>query len=68
MWVENGRDISKIFEGIPSGCWVTLSHDEKCVLGYSPDFDSAVRMAREKGEDAPIITRVPPSDSGMLFL
>jgi hypothetical protein len=66
--IEKVRDMSKIFEGIPAGSWVMLSRDDERVLAYSPDFDTAVRMASEKGDDDPVITRVPPSDGGMLFL
>lgn len=65
---EKVRDMSKIFEGIPKGPWVMLSRAEERVLAFSPDFDAAVRMASEKGKEDPVIPRVPPSDSGALFL
>jgi hypothetical protein len=60
--------MSKIFEGIPRGSWIALSNDEERVLAHSQDFDTAVRVAKELGEEDPVITRVPPTDKGMLFL
>jgi hypothetical protein len=66
--VAKVRDMAKIFEGIPSGSWVMLSRDEERVLAHSPDFDAALRIAGEKGEDDPVITRVPLSQNARAFL
>lgn len=48
------------------GEWVTLSHDEKRVLGHGNDINDALRQARDKGEDRPILIKAP--DEHSIFL
>jgi hypothetical protein len=62
------RDMAKVFDGLPRGTWVMLSRDEEHVLSRSLDFEEAIRIASEKGEENPLITRVPLSDGSILFL
>ena len=50
-----------------AGKWVTLSKDEKSVLGVSDTIDSALEQAREKGEFHPLSIKVPNSSAGAFF-
>ena len=49
-----------------AGKWVTLSKDEKTVLGVSNDMNVAVKQAKEKGEDFPLLIKAP-DESAMAF-
>ena len=44
-----------------AGKWVTLSKDEKTVLGVSDNMDTAVKEAKQKGEDFPLLIKSPDS-------
>jgi hypothetical protein len=60
-------DLSKILAGIPKGAWVALASDERTVLAFSADLQEALERAREKGEENPIIVKVPDSDASLLL-
>jgi hypothetical protein len=61
------RDFGKLLEGIPPGAWVAISHKEDRVLAYAAEMRDVIRIAQEKGEDNPIITRVPQSPAAFAF-
>ena len=50
-----------------SGKWVTLSKDEKFVLGVADTIDSALEQAREKGEFHPLLIKAPDASAGAFF-
>lgn len=52
------KDLSKILEPY-SDEWVALSEDEERVVGSGKTIKEVLREAKEKGENAPIITKVP---------
>ncbi len=41
------------------GKWVTLSQDEKIVLGAGDTIDEALKQAEAKGELLPVLLKVP---------
>jgi len=50
-----------------AGKWVTLSKDEKAVLGVSDNMDTAVKKAKEKGEDFPLLIKAPDLSTTAFF-
>jgi len=50
-----------------AGKWVTLSKDERVVLGVADTIDSALEQAREKGEFHPLLIKAPDSSAGAFF-
>ncbi len=50
-----------------AGKWVTLSKDEKTVLGVSNDMDVAIKQAKEKGEDFPLLIKAPDESTTAFF-
>jgi hypothetical protein len=53
------KDYSHLLENIPLGDWVVLSNDQERLLAHGPDLDEPFRKAKEMGEAAPFVTRVP---------
>ena len=50
------------------GKWVTLTRDEKVVLGSGDTIDEALKAAEEKGELLPFLIKVPDeSTSAFLY-
>lgn len=60
-------DFSALLKGIPEGAWVAISEQLQTVLAYSADLQKVIDIARDKGDHAPLILRVPERSS-MLFL
>jgi hypothetical protein len=50
-WVE----ISKKYKGL----WVALASNEETVLGFGKEINQAVTKANKKGENSPILFKVP---------
>jgi len=68
MMLAVKADLSKLLAGIPKGAWVALSQDEEHVIAYAAELQEVIIKAREAGEQDPIITRVPETDSASLIL
>ena len=50
------------------GKWVTMTKDEKKVLGSGRTIDEALKAAEEKGELMPFLIKVPDeSTSALIF-
>lgn len=62
------RDISKLLSGVPKGAWVALSKEEDRVIAYAAELQEVLAKAKDAGENDPVITRVPESDSPSLLL
>lgn len=52
-------DMAELLQKAPRECWVALDHDERQVLGRGENMEEAVREAKEKGEDDPVLVWVP---------
>lgn len=50
-----------------AGKWVTLSKDEKTVLGVSENMNKAIKEAKQKGEDFPLLIKSPDSSTTAFF-
>jgi len=61
------KDVSKLLADIPKGAWVALSKDEDRVIAYAAELQDVLRMAKEAGENDPIITRVPEAETVTLL-
>jgi hypothetical protein len=53
-------DWTKIYKKY-KGLWVALAEDEQTVLGSGKTAKQALLSAREKGNNSPILTRMPES-------
>ena len=49
------------------GKWVTLTKDEKRVLGSGDTIDEALKKAKEKGDFFPLLIKVPDASTAALF-
>lgn len=63
---ETPIDLSKLLEPY-RGKWVTLTKDEKKVLGSGDTIDEALKAAEEKGELLPFLIKVPEETSGAIL-
>ncbi len=61
------KDVSKLLADVPKGAWVALSRDEERVIAYAAELQEALRKAKEAGENDPIITRVPETETSTLL-
>ena len=60
-------DYLALLEGLPAGAWVAISEHTREVLAYAADLQTVLDLARQKGENNPLVVRVPVQ-AGMLFL
>ena len=49
------------------GKWVTLTRDEKVVLGSGNTMDEALKAAEAKGEFMPLLMKVPDWSASILY-
>ena len=50
-----------------AGKWVTLSKDESTVLGVSHNMGIAIKQAKEKGENFPLLIKAPDLSTTAFF-
>ena len=62
------KDISKLLVGIPKGAWVALSKNEERVMAYAVELQDAINKSKLKGENDPVVIRVPETDGSTLIL
>jgi hypothetical protein len=62
------KNISKLLADLPKGAWVAISNDEDRVIAYGTELPGVLKKAKEAGEQDPIVTRVPESDSITLLV
>ena len=60
-------DLSGLLKGVPSGAWVAISEKKRMVVVYGPDPQEVLRQAKERGEEDPLILRVPDHATAMFF-
>lgn len=60
-------DYMDLLKGIPAGAWVAISEREQRVIAYAADLTTVLNVARERGEQEPLIVRVPEQSTN-LFL
>jgi hypothetical protein len=52
-------DMADILKNAPRECWLALDREERRVLGRGENMEEAVREAKEKGEDDPVLIWAP---------
>lgn len=60
-------DLISILAGVPRGAWVAISAGEKRVIAQGFDMQKVIEEAKNKGEDKPIITRVPELATALML-
>jgi hypothetical protein len=57
--LKSDQYISELIKDIPEGSWVALSDDQERVVAYAEHVHDAIELAKQRGEDDPILMRVP---------
>jgi hypothetical protein len=60
-------DLAGLLEGIPAGAWVAISEEKNAVVAYGVDAQAVFGEAQEKGEEHPLIVRVPEQATAMFL-
>lgn len=53
-------DLTVVLKDAPAGHWIALSQNKERIIATAKTLEAALRAAREKGEDRPIVLKVPP--------
>jgi len=49
-----------VLKDAPAGEWIALSNGQERIIATAPSLDEAVKAAKEKGEQNPVVLKVPP--------
>lgn len=60
-------DLSEILKDIPLGAWVAISEMQNRVIAYGVDPQAVLNESRAKGEEHPLIVRVPDRNASMFL-
>jgi hypothetical protein len=60
-------DLPELLKGIPPGVWVAISESQNKVLAYGVDIEATHDEARQKGEQLPLMVRVPDQNMAMFL-
>lgn len=61
------NDLLDLLKDIPAGAWVAISEKRHVVLAFGTDAKAVADEAHAKGEDLPLIVRVPEHSMAMFF-
>ena len=53
-------DLTTILKDAPAGHWIALSHGQERIVATAKTLHDAIKAAKEKGEDNPVVLKVPP--------
>ena len=53
-------DLTAVLKDAPVGDWIALSHQQDRIVATAKSLDEAIKAAKEQGEEAPIVLKVPP--------
>lgn len=53
-------DLTTVLKDAPAGEWIALSNGQERIVATAPSLDEAVKAAKEKGEQNPVVLKVPP--------
>ncbi|MES2393385.1 MAG: DUF5678 domain-containing protein [Acidobacteriota bacterium] len=59
-------DLTSVLENAPVGQWIALSHNHDRIVATAPLMEDAIAAAQAKGEENPVMMKVPPA--GALIL
>jgi hypothetical protein len=60
-------DLSELLKGIPAGAWVAISERQNKTLAYGVDAQAVFSEAQQKGEELPLMVRVPDQNMAMFL-
>jgi hypothetical protein len=60
-------DLAGLLKEIPPGAWVAISEEKHSVIAYGADAQAVFSEAKEKGEEQPLIVRVPEQATAMFL-
>ena len=60
-------EIYDAIKNVPRGAWVALADEPLRILVYGPDAAKVTNEARDKGEDCPILVRVPEKEMTLIL-
>jgi hypothetical protein len=53
-------DFTTILRDAPAGEWIALSNGRERIVATAKNLDEAIASAKNKGEDRPVMMKVPP--------
>ena len=53
-------DFTVILKDAPAGDWIALSQGQDRIVASAKNLDDAIASAKEKGEDHPVMMKIPP--------
>jgi hypothetical protein len=56
-----------LLKGIPAGAWVAISERQNKTLAYGVDAKAVFSEAQQKGEELPLMVRVPDQNMAMFL-
>jgi hypothetical protein len=60
-------DLSDLLKGIPAGSWVAISERHHKVVAFGVDAQTVFNEAQKKGENLPLMVRVPDQNTAMFL-
>jgi hypothetical protein len=60
-------DLPELLKGIPPGAWVAISESQNKTLAYGVDPQAVFNEAQQKGENQPLMVRVPDQTMAMFL-
>lgn len=60
-------NFSEILKDVPPGAWAAVSEREQKVIAYGSDMQSVLSEAQQKGENVPLIVKVPERPEILFF-
>ncbi len=60
-------DLSELLKGMPAGAWVAISERLHKAIAFGVDAQAVLNEARKKGENLPLMVRVPDQNSAMFL-
>lgn len=53
-------DFTSVLKDAPAGEWIALSKDAERIVATAKNLDDAIALAKAKGENDPVMMKVPP--------
>ena len=53
-------DFTTVLKNAPAGEWIALSSDQERIVATAKSLDEAIASAKDRGEDHPVMMKLPP--------
>ena len=60
-------DLRELLKELPRGAWVAISSQNDKVVAYGSDMRAVIAEAKSRGEDEPLITRIPEASASLML-